>query len=278
MTDFQPWKISCFCPICQKSTEFVAKGEWLRDELICTTCPGGSIPRERALALVLNELRPNWRDLHIHESSPAYRGVSQVMRREAQHYVGSQYFPDTPLGSTLRGVRNENLESMTFEDGTFDITVTLDVMEHVYHPDKAIAEIFRTLKPGGIYICTFPVRKQQASGWERRFVQHADGTRVHLKEPEIHGNPVSSEGSIVTIDYGYDLHLAIAEWAPFDVRVYRFADRTHGILGEYTDLTVCAKPASSPTDKVAVSQSELSRRKREPALSRLAKRVRALIR
>jgi SAM-dependent methyltransferase len=252
MNEFRPWKISGFCPICQKNTEFLAKGAWLREELLCTSCPKGSIPRERALALILNELRPDWRDLHIHESSPEVRGISPVMKREARHYIASQYFPDQPFGSMHKGVRNENLESLTFDDCCFDITVTLDVMEHVYHPDKVISEIFRTIKPGGIYICTFPVRKSQTNAWERRFVQNADGTREHLKEPEIHGNPVSSNGSIVTVDYGYDLHLAIAEWAPFDVRVYRFADRTHGILGEYTDLIVCTKPASAAGDRTAV--------------------------
>src|SRR5690242_10137308 len=85
MSEFQPWKISGFCPICQKNAEFLAKGSWLRDELVCTSCPQGSIPRERALALILNELRPGWRGLHIHESSPVGRGISAVMKRDARH-------------------------------------------------------------------------------------------------------------------------------------------------------------------------------------------------
>jgi ubiquinone/menaquinone biosynthesis C-methylase UbiE len=57
--------------------------------------------------------------------------------------------------------RNENLEALTFPDETFDITVTLDVMEHVYNPDKVFQEVYRTLKKGGVYLCTFPVRKGQ---------------------------------------------------------------------------------------------------------------------
>ncbi|TPM97931.1 methyltransferase domain-containing protein [Mesorhizobium sp. B2-1-3A] len=275
MRDFQAWKISGFCPICQKNTEFVAKGAWLRDELVCTSCPQGSIPRERALALVLNELRPDWRGLHIHESSPVSGGISAVMKRDARHYIASQYFPDLPFGSMHKGVRNEDLENLTFGDCSFDITVTLDVMEHVYHPDKVVSEVFRTLRPGGIYICTFPVRKSQTSAWERRFIQHEDGTREHLKEPEIHGNPVSNEGSIVTVDYGYDLHLAIAEWAAFDVRVYRFADRTHGILGEYTDLIVCTKPASAKGDRTAIERTRPETRL-DRWLDRLVKRARSL--
>lgn len=230
-----------YCPICEKSSLFTSQHEWFRDFLICQSCPGGSVPRERALALVLNEIRPNWRDLLIHESSAANRGLSLKVRQEASGYVGSQYYPNHPWGSTVDGWRNENLESLTFDDLSFDITISLDVMEHVYHPDRVFKEIHRTLKNGGVYICTFPVRKWQVNAWERRFQLLPDGTRKDFKEPEIHGNPVSGEGSIVTVDWGYELHKQISEWAPFDVRVYRFSDQTHGILGEYTEVIVCSK-------------------------------------
>ncbi len=208
------------------------------------------MPRERALALILNEIRPNWRNLAIHESSPSPRGVSAVLLREARSYLSSQYFPNEPLGSLVDGVRNENLESQTFENESFDIVITLDVMEHVYHPDKVFSEIYRTLRSGGVYICTFPVRNYQVNGWERRFIQNEDGSRNHIKDPEIHGNPVSSEGSVVTVDYGYDLHKAIAEWAPFDIRVSRFNDAYHGIMGDYTEVVVCQKRDPRPIPKV----------------------------
>lgn len=163
------------------------------------------------------------------------------MARDGRHYTASQYFPGEIFGSIVKGVRNENLEKQTFNDELFDIVISLDVMEHVYYPDRVFAEVYRTLKPGGVYICTFPMRNYQVTGWERRFIKKDDGTVEHMKEPEIHGNPVSSEGSIVTVDYGYDLHKTIATWAPFDIRVSRFNDEFHGIIGEYTEVIVCQK-------------------------------------
>ena len=228
------------CPICEGPTTFTSTDEWYRDNLICDRCPGGSVPRERALALVLNEIRPNWRDLTIHESSPAPRGISAKLATEARNYVASQFFPGRQLGERVDGFRNEDLEALTFESEAFDIVITLDVMEHVYHPDRVFREVHRTLKLGGIYLCTFPVRKAQVQAWERRF-EIVDGIRHDFKPPEIHGNPVDGDGSIVTVDWGYDLHQKIADWVPMDVRVYRFCDRTHGILGEYTEVIVCNK-------------------------------------
>jgi hypothetical protein len=59
-----------FCPICLQSARFVAREAWFRDFLICETCDNGSVPRERALMLVIRQLLPFWPQLDIHESSP----------------------------------------------------------------------------------------------------------------------------------------------------------------------------------------------------------------
>jgi len=232
------------CPICEASATFSAKGNWLRGTLMCQSCPNGSVPRERALALVLNEMVPNWRDLVIHESSPGNRGISVKLKQQAKSYVGTQYYQGFPLGELMKGYRNEDLQRLTFADETFDLFVSLDVLEHIPDPHTAIKEIWRTLKPGGIMVSTFPVRKDQVNPVERRATFGADGTVTHLKEPEYHGNPIDSKGVLVTVDYGYTIHQCIAAWAPFDVRVYRFNDREHGILGEYTEVFWCRKRAS----------------------------------
>ena len=41
------------CPICETRVTFAACSDWYRDTLLCTSCEGGSLPRERALALAL---------------------------------------------------------------------------------------------------------------------------------------------------------------------------------------------------------------------------------
>jgi hypothetical protein len=74
-----------------------------------------------------------------------------------------------------------------------------------------------------------------------------DGGIRHLVEPpQYHGNPIDASGSLVTHDYGYDIHRQVAAWAPFDVRVLRFWDQTHGVIGEFTEVVVCAKPKQEP--------------------------------
>jgi SAM-dependent methyltransferase len=229
------------CPICEAPARFRASGPWLRDTLKCQSCPNGSLPRERALALVLQEVTPNWRDLNIHESSPENRGISKKIQKETKSYIATQLYPGIALGRMHQGFRNEDLQRLTFEDNEFDLFVSLDVFEHVPDPRLAFREIWRTLKPNGVLLSTFPVRKAQVAPVDPRVAFHGDGTITHLKEPEYHGNPVNPDGSLVTVDYGYEIHQKISEWAPFDVRVYRFNDKEHGILGEYTEVLLCRK-------------------------------------
>ena len=192
-----PLWIPGYCPICEHPTAFEASGPWYRDTLTCPSCR--SVVRERALAMVLNDLRPDWRQLAVHEAAPLERAISPKLRSEAPRYVATQYYPQAPFGSMVNGVRNENLEAQTFGDGSFDIVITLDVMEHVLHPDRVYAEIFRTLKDGGVYIHTFPIRRDLMESHRRRVELLADGSLRHLEEPEYHGNPVDLTGSLVRL-------------------------------------------------------------------------------
>jgi SAM-dependent methyltransferase len=235
-------EIKGFCPICEKNTVFRAKkGSWLRATLNCLTCEGGSVPRERALAYVLGREYPNWRELHIHECSPGNRGLSVKLKDQCKHYIPTHFFPDEKLGSEVNGWRNENLESTTFGDGQFDIFISQDVLEHVYNPGKCFADIHRTLKQGGAFISTFPIRKNQIDSHLPRIKINQDGSILHLKEPEYHGNPISNDDALVTFDYGYAIHQMIPLWAAFDVEISRFYDKRQGILGEYTEVIICKK-------------------------------------
>jgi SAM-dependent methyltransferase len=227
-----------FCPICQRPARFSARYDWYRDHLFCAGC--GSIPRERALALVLEERFPDWRRLRIHESSPEPRGISKKLAAHCRGYIATQYFPDLPPGAPRNGFRNENLEAQSFADGSFDLVVTLDVMEHVNEPEACFREIWRTLKPGGGYLFTAPTYKDQLTS-ERAARFMPDGSVEHCREPEYHGNPINPLGSLVTFRYGYDLPELIRGWAPFDTRVHRFHDHRHGVIGEFTEVYLCMR-------------------------------------
>ena len=231
-----------YCPTCDRTVTFTAYETWLRDHYCCSNC--GSIPRERALMLCIERFFPQWREFRIHESSPGNRGASVKLASQSFSYIGSHYFPDTPLGAThSSGWRNENLEDQTFADESFDLVVTQDVMEHIFHPDRAFQEIARTLKPGGAHVFTVPiVRKHQPS--QIRASLGDDGQPVHLFPPEYHGNPIDGSGSLVTMHWGYDICDYIQQCSGLSTTMVYIDDLSHGIRAEYIEVLVSRKPAT----------------------------------
>jgi len=170
VTPDAPFKLEYrgFCPICERPATFRAEAPYLRDSLICTSCPNGSLPRERALALVLREAEPKWRRRRIHEAAAVERGISRILRRDCKRYVETQFYPKRPPGEPVGGARNENLERQSFADSSFDLVIALDVLEHVARPALAVAEIYRTLRPGGAFLTTFPIGPSQERAVDAR--------------------------------------------------------------------------------------------------------------
>lgn len=190
---------------------------------------------------VLEKAYPGWRDLSVHESSPGNRGASVKLRQQCAHYVTSQFFPKEPFGSVVRGHRNENLEAQTFPDASFDLVITQDVMEHIYDPSKAFAEIARTLKPGGAHVFTVPIINKHKSS-EVWATLGADGSPVFLKTPEYHGNPVDPKGSPVTMHWGFDIVDFIRHHGGLETTIEHLDDMKRGIRAEYIEVLVSRKP------------------------------------
>ena len=226
------------CPICEGRVVFKATNSWLRDHLHCPGCH--SIPRERALALVLFKEFSDWANLTIHESSPLNRGISLRLAKECDNYVATHFFPDEKLGTETKGYRNEDLENQTFDSNVFDLVVSLDVMEHVNRPDRCFQEIERTLRPGGAYVFTTPTFKGKLQSQRRaKFLSNSE--IEFFFPPEYHDNPVDGKGSLVTFHFGYDLPELIYSWSGMDTVVLRFQDHYHGIIGEFTEVYISCK-------------------------------------
>jgi len=51
-------------------------------------------------------------------------------------------------------IEDGDVEAMGFETASFDGVLAIEVIRHVPHPDRAVAEIARVLRPGGIAVIT----------------------------------------------------------------------------------------------------------------------------
>ena len=248
------FRVAGHCPLCREDSEFVAERDkeigadwfphWFRGDLACTKCR--SIPRQRALFAVLDMACPDWRNGTLHESSPGRDPSSRRLRADCAGYVASQYDPALGFGKMhpSDGYRSEDLEAQTFADESFDVVITQDVFEHLFAPDRAIKEIARTLKPGGVHVMTVPI--VNGSKPSQRRAQRKGKKIVNLSEPQYHGNPVSDEGSLVTVDWGYDIVDYLAAHSGLAVTMYQFDDLSRGLRAVCNEVLVCRKPGKVP--------------------------------
>ncbi|MGK8235136.1 class I SAM-dependent methyltransferase [Roseovarius sp. MS2] len=186
----------------------------VRESYACSNCrftlrwrdQAGVIVDEfgRGQAISLDQLveRGLLNDISIYE--PALRGPFVARLKGLQNYVRSYFRPDEPLGDVSSdGVRNEDLTRLTFQDNSFDLIITSDVMEHLPDIEKAFAETLRVLRPGGLHVFSIPNDYPLPDRTETR-ARLEQGTLVHFK-PERYHNAGDGTKCLVFTDYGSDL-------------------------------------------------------------------------
>ena len=190
-----------------------------------------------AVIQILHILFPQWRILRILESSPG-GSSSDKMRRECTQDVPTHFFSDISPGDYKSGVRCENLEKMTFDDGNFDLVVTQDVFEHVLNPEKAFKEVARVLNPAGAHVFTVPFCSSRKT--VSRAVGSPEGIE-YLEEKVYHGNPISVDGSLVVTDWGQDLPDFVYRSSGMTTTIYQLRDAKLGLEGEFLEVFVSRK-------------------------------------
>jgi methionine biosynthesis protein MetW len=80
-----------------------------------------------------------------HDHAGSYVGVD-VSREAVEHAKG--------LGLDARTI--EDASSLPFDDETFDAVLLIEVLEHLFQPQLAVAEARRVLRPAGTMIVTVP--------------------------------------------------------------------------------------------------------------------------
>ncbi len=76
-------------------------------------------------------------------------------------------------------------ENLRFGNNSFDVVIALHVLEHIKNPDKAVNEVNRVLKKGGVFIfatpnISSPMRKIKGKNW----FGYLDKTHVSMLEPK----------------------------------------------------------------------------------------------
>jgi len=248
----ETFTVTGYCAVCDREAAFFVDHQYSyigadgrhfpnwREQLVCPHCHLNN--RMRAAAGFLLSVSKPGNAVYLTEFvTPLFAVIAS--RRERT--IGSEYLRDgTARGQTnAAGVRHEDVTSLTFPDGAFNIIGTFDVLEHVPHYRQALAEFFRCLRPGGTLLITVPFHSQSAATVARATID-ASGTITHLLPPEVHGDPLDQGGALCFYNFGWDFVDALTEAGFEDSGLSMFWNPQLGYLGGY-QLIITARKAAS---------------------------------
>jgi len=199
----------CGCAI-RFSISIPADGEAnFREEMTCGRC--GHNARVRAGLQLALEGMPRSAAVYITEQASA---PFAWLQHRYPDTIGSEFTTDreriaqmeTQLATVFDGqgrIRFEDVTRLTMDDGSLDVVVSFDVLEHVPDYRAALAEFARVIRPGGRLVLTAPFIPDNASTIVRARIGD-DGEVEHMLEPEYHGDPVTG-GILCFYHFGWDL-------------------------------------------------------------------------
>lgn len=119
--------------------------------------------------------------------------------------IGSEFLGERcPYGTIDKnGVRNETLTALSFPDQSFDILISLDVLEHIPDYQLAFKECARVLRPGGKMLWSVPFAANSPSNIVRAKIEN--DKIVHILPPEYHGDPLSTDGVLCFQYFGWEM-------------------------------------------------------------------------
>ncbi len=233
-----------YCRVCEREVDFLidrqcgavdVQDTWLpnwRERMVCPCC--GLNNRQRMMAFTArNEVR-RYRDRRpsvylMEQVTPIYHWMTTSVPQA--HYIGSEYLGgNVKPGNIISGIRHEDVEQLSFSDGSFNLIISNDVLEHVVNPQKALKEAFRILQPRGSLLMTVPFHLDRDRSEQR--VQVVDGKLHHILPPVYHGNPVSDEGSLVFTDFGWSFLQDIYDAGFVKAELHFYWSDVYGHLGE----------------------------------------------
>jgi SAM-dependent methyltransferase len=222
------------CTICGKFTPFVCIDIMAAtNNMYCVFCKSSS--RKRLVAKLLLEtcLSGIASIAEIPKAHQKLRVLNTSLNDSFYKVLhGSEYFycsdllPDIPTGTEIKKrMFCQDLEEMTFEDNSFDIVITEDVLEHVKDHTKAFKEIHRILKTGGYHIFTVPFI------FDRPTLVRVDTDKNEfLLPPEYHGDYL--RGTILAYrTFGIDLYGMLDDLGfTTYIRLAKYRDKKWGIF------------------------------------------------
>lgn len=206
----ESWSHLGYCEVCRSAQKFWMDWRYsdgislnFRERLVCDSC--GLNNRQRFMAQYIKSIVNQSQEKQIiycyEQVTTFYRTISNQL---ADHVViGSEYLGyDVPPGEKRANIRHEDALQLSFSDESLHLIVSNDVYEHVPDISQTLKEAYRVLKKNGKLIVSTPFFSNAYDSVKR--AELVNGKVKYRLPAQYHGNPLSSKGSLVFYDFGWD--------------------------------------------------------------------------
>jgi len=126
-------------------------------ELACLDAAGNDYSK---IADLLEEDVGRGRPLRIADLGCGYGSVSGPLAENGHHVYGVEVGDAALRALSERGIhaiKSDLTHALPIADGTMDVVLLLDVLEHLFNPLWLLAEVRRLLREGGAVVITVPL-------------------------------------------------------------------------------------------------------------------------
>lgn len=166
---FSRKKIARDCPICGYHGTFLSVGRPSRWDARCPNC--GSRERHRLIQLWLNDHGVDLGDKSILQFGPE-KWLMWAMKNNPKYEPADLYSPIAKFRLDITKIDRP--------DNFFGVVIANHVFEHVDEDAKAMREMFRVLKPGGIGFFSVPINLSREETYENPAITNPDERMVHF--------------------------------------------------------------------------------------------------
>ena len=156
-----PDKMRLLCPCCGLKFQFFVAGNYLkrpekfnparyeqtRQDVLCPFCR--ALPRHRILALWCERHKTSLQSSNILYFAPEISMILWMKRNRVKCTTADLYKDYTDM--------KLDIQSTGLPDGSYNVIICNHVLEHVDDFKIALKEVYRILRPGGLFICSFPM-------------------------------------------------------------------------------------------------------------------------
>jgi SAM-dependent methyltransferase len=182
--------------------------------LRCIRCAASTV--HVSIGLAVNNAVPDLSRADAYELSALGPFVA-YLRSRVRNFSCSEYHPDIAPGTEWQSVRCEDVQRLTWPDGSFDLVTHTEVFEHVPDDVRGFHELRRILRVGGRMFFTVPLTDMPHTIERARLV---DGEIEHILPPEFHTDPFKGNSQVLVFrDYGLDITDRLKDAGFTDIRI-----------------------------------------------------------